>query len=382
MKFDLSKLTVPMLKDYCRDKKLKASDKSTHHILKPILSQSSFMNTKKRLNQQIIVTDSATYIIMSNNTQSKKESALIAENGPWAAVGEHPNAITNRFYTYERVQEIVAFIQNIVPAKPEVAIICGSGLGGLAELVVDKVVIPYADIPNFPRSTVAGHRSNLVFGILNGISVVCMQGRFHPYEGYTTAACAFPVRVMQMLGAHTLIVTCAAGGVNKSYRVGDIMLIKDHINFPSMAGNNPLIGHNDERFGKKIRPRFPPVGHAYDRQYASQMKQVAAKHNIELREGVYCALGGPCYETIAEINLLRVLGIDAVGMSIVHEVTLGAHCGLRMLGLALITNKCLFEYDSTIEAVHEDVIRISELKANELQQLILDFVGGIKTNKT
>jgi purine-nucleoside phosphorylase len=314
---------------------------------------------------------------MSKNTKLTKESVPIAENGQEASVGEHPNAITNRFYTYERLQEIVAFLRNIVPTKPEIAIICGSGLGSLAELIINKIVIPYSDIPHFPRSTVVGHRSNLVFGILNGLYVVCMQGRFHPYEGYTTATCAFPVRVMHMLGAHTLIVTCAAGGVNKSYSVGDIMLIKDHINFPSMAGNNPLIGHNDERFG----PRFPPVGHAYDRQYSSQMKQVANKHNIELREGIYCALGGPCYETIAEINLLRILGCDAVGMSIVHEVTLGAHCGFRILGLALITNKCLSEYDSTVEAVHEDVIRISELKANELQQLILDFLGVIKENQ-
>ncbi|CAF3178313.1 unnamed protein product [Rotaria sp. Silwood2] len=314
---------------------------------------------------------------MSSSAKTGIESATIAQHGPWASIGEHPNALTNRFYTYERVQEIVAFIQDKVSTKPEVAIICGSGLGGLAELVVNKIVIPYGDIPHFPKSTVVGHRSNLVFGILNGVFVVCMQGRFHPYEGYTTAACAFPVRVMRMLGAHTLIVTCAAGGVNKGYSVGDIMLIKDHLNFPSMAGNNPLIGHNDERFG----PRFPPVGHAYDRQYLSQMKHVAKKHNLELREGIYCGLGGPCYETIAEINMLRSLGGDAVGMSIVHEVTLGAHCGFRILGLALITNKCLSEYDSTVEALHEDVIRISELKANVLQQLTLDFVGVIKENQ-
>jgi len=293
---------------------------------------------------------------------------------PWKCMGEHPNSITNRFYTYERVEEIVEFIRERAPIKPEIAIICGSGLGGLAELVTDKIVIPYADIPHFPRSTVVGHRSNLVFGSLNGLNVVCMQGRFHPYEGYTTAACAFPVRVMRMLGAHTLIVTCAAGGVNKSFSVGDIMLIKDHLNFPSFAGNNPLIGHNEERFG----PRFPPVGHAYDRKYLDKMKEVATKHNVELREGIYAGLGGPCYETIAEINMLRILGTDAVGMSIVHEVTLAAHCGFRTLGMALITNKCLSDYNQTVEAVHEDVIRISELKANELQQLILDFVGLIK----
>ncbi|CAF3635459.1 unnamed protein product [Rotaria sp. Silwood1] len=125
---------------------------------------------------------------MSNSTKTAIESAPIAADGPWASVGEHPNAITNRFYTYERVQEIVAFLQNLVSIKPEIAIICGSGLGGLAELIINKTVIPYSDIPHFPRSTVAGHRSNLIFGTLNGVDVVCMQGRFHPYEGYTTAA--------------------------------------------------------------------------------------------------------------------------------------------------------------------------------------------------
>ncbi|CAF3930436.1 unnamed protein product [Rotaria sp. Silwood2] len=291
---------------------------------------------------------------MSHNTKSSIESQNIAEDGPPMSVGEHPNAITNRFYTYERVQEIVAFIQKLVPTKPELAIICGSGLGGLAELIVDKIVIPYVDIPHFPKSTVVGHRSNLVFGTFNGLYVVCMQGRLHPYEGYTTAMCAFPVRVMRMLGAHSLIVTCAAGSVNQDYNVGDIMLIKDHLNFPNLAGNNPLIGHNDERFG----PRFPPVGHAYDREYLLEMKRIARKYNLQLREGVYCGLGGPCYETIAEIKMLRLLGGDAVGMSTVHEVTFAAHCGFLTLGIALITNKGLTDYDTTYEAVHEDVIRI------------------------
>ncbi|CAF1545825.1 unnamed protein product, partial [Rotaria sp. Silwood1] len=284
---------------------------------------------------------------MSYNTKSSIESKNIAENGPCSSVGEHPNAITNRFYTYECVQEIVGFIQKLVPTKPELAIICGSGLGGLAELIVDKIIIPYADIPHFPKSTVMGHRSNLIFGKLNGLYVVCMQGRLHPYEGYTTATCAFPVRVMRMLGAHSLIVTCAAGGVNHDYCVGDIMLIKDHLNFSNLAGNNPLIG-----------TRFPPVGHAYDRKYIIEMKKIAHKYNLQLREGVYCGLGGPCYETIAEINMLRLLGGDAVGMSTVHEVTFAAHCGFRTLGIALITNKGLSDYNTIYEAVHEDVIRI------------------------
>ncbi|CAF3750894.1 unnamed protein product [Rotaria sp. Silwood1] len=304
---------------------------------------------------------------MSYNTKSSIESKNIAENGPCSSVGEHPNAITNRFYTYECVQEIVGFIQKLVPTKPELAIICGSGLGGLAELIVDKIIIPYADIPHFPKSTVMGHRSNLIFGKLNGLYVVCMQGRLHPYEGYTTATCAFPVRVMRMLGAHSLIVTCAAGGVNHDYCVGDIMLIKDHLNFSNLAGNNPLIG-----------TRFPPVGHAYDRKYIIEMKKIAHKYNLQLREGVYCGLGGPCYETIAEINMLRLLGGDAVGMSTVHEVTFAAHCGFRTLGIALITNKGLSDYNTIYEAVHEDVIRISELKANEIQRLVYDFVDVIK----
>ncbi|CAF1062062.1 unnamed protein product [Rotaria sordida] len=317
---------------------------------------------------------SCVYSIMSHNIKSSIESANIAEHGPPASIGEHPNAITNRFYTYERIQEIVAFIQKLAPTKPELAIICGSGLGGLAELIVEKIVIPYADIPHFPKSTVAGHRSNLVLGILNGVYVVCMQGRLHSYEGYTTATCAFPVRVMHMLGAHSLIVTCAAGGINDDYNVGDIMLIKDHLNFPNLAGNNPLIGHNDERFG----PRFPPVGHAYDREYLLEMKKIANKNNLQLREGVYCGLGGPCYETIAEINMLKLLGGDAVGMSTVHEVTFAAHCGMHTLGMALITNIGLSDYNITHEVGHDDVIRISELKANDLQQLVFNFADVIK----
>lgn len=210
-----------------------------------------------------------------------------SQHSAHSSSGEHPNAVTNRFYTYELAQQIVSFIQSKVPEKPEVAIICGSGLGGLGELIHNKIVVPYGDIPHFPKSTVVGHRSNLIFGSLNGVQVVCMQGRFHPYEGYTTALCAFPVRVLRMLGAHTLIVTCAAGGVNENFNVGDIMLIKDHLNFPSMAGNNPLVGHNDERFG----PRFPPVSQAYDREYLSVMKEVAKKHNLDLAQGIYCGLG-------------------------------------------------------------------------------------------
>ncbi|CAF0975806.1 unnamed protein product, partial [Didymodactylos carnosus] len=267
------------------------------------------------------------------------------------------------FFSYERIEEISNYLRKKIAAAPEVAIICGSGLGGLAELITDKISFPYNEIPYFPSSTVPGHRGNLIFGILNGIYVVCMQGRFHPYEGYTTALCAMPVRVMKMLGAHSLIVTCAAGAINKDYNIGDMMIIKDHLNFSNFAG-----------------PRFPPVGHAYDREYVTLMKQVAIKHGHELREGIYSGLGGPCYETIAEIRALRILGGDAVGMSVVHEVTVGAHCGFRILGLALLTNKCLTEYNAAHESLHEEVIRISELKANDMQQLILNFVGVLKEN--
>ncbi|XP_057692711.1 purine nucleoside phosphorylase 6 isoform X1 [Corythoichthys intestinalis] len=259
--------------------------------------------------------------------------------------------------------------------RPKVAIICGSGLGGLAELIDDKTIFPYEDIPGFPTSTVAGHAGQLVFGTLQGQECVCMQGRFHFYEGYSMETVTFPVRVFSLLGVETLIVTNAAGGLNASYRVGDIMVIKDHINLPGFSGQSPLVGHNDDRFGV----RFPCMSDAYDRNLRALAIEAAHEQKCGsfLQEGVYCMVAGPTYETIAESNLLKKLGADAVGMSTVPEVVVARHCGLRVLGLSLITNKVVTDYDSNEKANHEEVLATTSLRAQDLQRLVRHLITKI-----
>ncbi|XP_077309750.1 purine nucleoside phosphorylase-like [Lithobates pipiens] len=259
--------------------------------------------------------------------------------------------------------------------RPRVAIICGSGLGSLADTLHDRVIIPYEHIPHFPCSTVQGHAGRLVLGMLNGKPCVCMQGRFHMYEGHSISAVAFPVRVFFLLGVHTLIVTNAAGGLNGGYSVGDIMFIKDHINLPGLAGQNPLRGPNDDRFGV----RFPCMSDGYDCHLRSLAKDCARDLGIEsyIREGVYCMVGGPSYETIAEGRMLQLLGADAVGMSTVPEVLVGHHCGLRIFGFSLITNMVVTSYDSSTCANHQEVLQTSEERAPALTALITALVGRI-----
>src|SRR5438270_7733607 len=236
---------------------------------------------------------------------------------------------------YDQVLEAVQAIQTRTSLKPEVGVILGSGLGDLATEIAEPAIVPYADIPHFARSTVKGHAGRLIIGLLENVPVVAMQGRFHLYEGYPLQVLTLPVRVMRQLGAHTLIVTNAAGGVNPAYRPGDFMLIRDHINLPGLAGANPLLGPNDERFGE----RFPPLARAYDAELRALAQSVAAKWSeITLHEGVYAMVGGPSYETGAELKLLRAVGADAVGMSTAPEVVVARHMGMRVLGLSLITN--------------------------------------------
>ncbi|XP_061629925.1 purine nucleoside phosphorylase 6 isoform X1 [Phyllopteryx taeniolatus] len=259
--------------------------------------------------------------------------------------------------------------------RPRVAIICGSGLGALADLIDDKMVFPYQDIPGFPTSTVAGHAGQLVFGKLQDRECVCMEGRFHYYEGYSIHTVTYPVRVFFLLGVETLIVTNAAGGVNGSYNVGDIMVIKDHINLPGFCGQSPLVGHNDDRFGV----RFPCMSDAYDRNLRTLAIQTAHEQNCGgfLQEGVYCMVVGPTFETIAESNILQRFGADAVGMSTVPEVVAARQCGLRVLGLSLITNKAVTDYDSNEKANHEEVLATTGLRARDLQRLVRHLVTKI-----
>merc|ERR1711963_414845 len=238
--------------------------------------------------------------------------------------------------SYEAISECSNYITSRTKHRPKIGIICGSGLGGLADLAKDADVFPYSEIPGFPQSTVAGHVGRLLLGELDGVAVVIMQGRFHSYEGYELWKTAMPVRVMKLLGVEQLLVTNAGGGLNAAFNVGDLMVLKDHINLPGFACNHPLRGPNDERFG----PRFFPCNDIYNTAYRKIARRVARELNLEgiVREGVYAMVGGPNYETVAELKMLRELGVDSVGMSTIPETIAAHHCGMKVFACSLITN--------------------------------------------
>jgi purine nucleotide phosphorylase/purine nucleoside phosphorylase I, inosine and guanosine-specific len=269
----------------------------------------------------------------------------------------------------QRVREAAAYIANKTALRPQVGLILGSGLGGLAEEIEDATILPYGDIPHFPQSTVPGHKGRLVIGRLAGAPVVAMQGRFHYYEGYSMEQVVRPVRVMAQLGVKTLIVTNAAGGVNESFSPGDLMLIVDHIN---LFGTNPLIGPNEEAFG----PRFPDMTEAYDKRLRALALQAAEELGIRLQQGVYMGLSGPTYETPAEIRAFRVLGADAVGMSTVPEVIAARHLGLRVLGISCVTNMAAGILPEPLS--HEDVVRVSAEVGPKFSALIKAILAKLQ----
>lgn len=234
---------------------------------------------------------------------------------------------------------------------PEIAVVLGSGLGAFAEALKDSVIIPYADIPNFPRSTAIGHAGRLVVGKIGDLTVAAMQGRVHQYEGYSSREAAFPVRVLFRLGIKSLVLTNAAGGINASYEQGALVVIGDHIN---LQGNNPLNGPNDERFG----PRFPALGEAYSRRYRTIAHEAARELGIDLQEGVYAALVGPSYETPAEIRYLRTIGADLVGMSTVPEVIVARHVGIDILAISCVTNMAAGLSEGEVR--HDEVLETAE----------------------
>jgi purine-nucleoside phosphorylase len=253
--------------------------------------------------------------------------------------------------------------------EPQIALILGSGLGGLAKEVEATAVIPYEDIPGYPVSTVAGHAGQLVLGTLAGKNVVVMQGRLHYYEGYPMSRIAMPIRVQHALGAQTLIVTNACGGLNPAFSPGDVMLITDHIN---AIGANPLIGPNDESIG----PRFPDMTHAYDPELQALALKLAGRLDVPLRQGVYVALAGPNYETKAERRYLRVIGGDAVGMSTVPEVIVANHAGMRVLGFSAVTNIATGEEDQPVDD-HETVLVTAKIAGERLTGLVREVVRQI-----
>lgn len=275
---------------------------------------------------------------------------------------------------YDDVTEATATIHARSDLRPAIALILGSGLGDIANALRDVTAFPYAEIPHFARSTVVGHAGRLLLGYLDDVPVVAMQGRFHFYEGYTLPVVTFPVRVMHTLGAQTLLVTNAAGGLNLAYRPGDIMVMRDHINMPGLAGHNPLIGPNDERFGS----RFPPLADAYDATLR-ELAHAAASEVSELtfHEGVYVMVSGPNYETRAELKFLRLIGADAVGMSTVPEVIVARHMGMRVLGLSLITNAATGE--ETGEVNHAEVLAAADAARPKFTALVRGIVRSAAT---
>lgn len=267
--------------------------------------------------------------------------------------------------THDHIQEAAAYIQSKISETPDVGLILGSGLGVLAELVEQPVTIAYGDIPHFPVSTVEGHAGELLIGKIAGRTVAMMKGRFHMYEGYGPELTAFPVRVMKAIGVSKLLVTNAAGGINTSYKPGDLMIISDHLN---MTGRNPLIGANDSRLGV----RFPDMSQAYSPQLRQKAKDVAASQGVELQEGVYVGFLGPNYETPAEIRMLRVLGGDAVGMSTVSEVIVAQHAGMEVLGISCISNMAAGILDQPLS--HDEVMETAELVRDQFLKLVIGII--------
>jgi purine-nucleoside phosphorylase len=275
---------------------------------------------------------------------------------------------------YELVSETVAFLRPQVRQVPRAVIVLGTGLGGLADQLDESQAFPYADIPHFPRSTVAGHAGRLVFGTLAGVPVAALQGRFHLYEGYTAAQIVHPVRVLARLGAEIVVVTNASGGLNPAFCAGDLMLMRDHIGLASMAGLNPLMGPNDPDFGD----RFPPMTDAYDPALRDLARQVAGEQGITLREGVYVMVTGPTYETPAELRYLRQIGADAVGMSTVPEVIAARHMGRRVLAISCVTNQALVGESGEAEKPdHLSVVATAEAAATALTTLVKGVIARL-----
>jgi purine-nucleoside phosphorylase len=274
-----------------------------------------------------------------------------------SATASHPSEA----HASSSIDDAAAAVRARFATTPDVAIILGTGLGALASDIDTSVAIEYGDIPGFPLSTVESHAGRLLCGTLGGKTVVAMQGRFHKYEGYSLQTVTFPVRVLHALGARTLVVSNACGGLNPLWSAGDVMLIADHIN---LLGDSPLIGPNDDRLG----PRFPDLSEPYDARLRALTRDVAAERRITLREGVYVAVTGPNLETRAEYRFLRNIGADVVGMSTVPEVVVAIHAGMRVLGLSIITDMCL--PDALEPATVEKIIAVANRAEPNLSALV------------
>lgn len=272
------------------------------------------------------------------------------------------------FITLQEIDQAANFIRKNVRQLPKVGLVLGSGLGGLADQVQDPVSLEYKDIPNWPLSTIHGHRGRLVIGNLFGVASLVMQGRTHYYEGYRMDQITLPIRVMQRLGIGTIILTNAAGAINPDYVPGDVMVLNDHIALIGMAGLNPLRGPNLEEFG----PRFPDMSQPYDREWIAQVREIAREQKIKLHEGVYVCLSGPSFESPADLRFLRAIGADAVGMSTVPEDIVARHGKTRVLAFSGISNKA--NLDGNTKTTHEEVLEAGKVIVPKLSALIEGFL--------
>lgn len=278
----------------------------------------------------------------------------------------HPKANIMDYYTRSEFEAAASLVQSRTVHKPRIAIVLGSGLGALADSVQSADIIPYEEIPHWPRSTVVGHSGRLHIGLLEGQSVMMMQGRSHFYEGYPLSQIVLPVRVMQLMGIEVVVLTNAAGGLVSSWSVGDLMLITDHINLVGLSGHNPLIGPNDESLG----PRFPNMSDVYDKQFGQIALSIAEAGGIPLHKGVYVGVAGPSFETPAEVRFLSSIGASAVGMSTVHEAVTARHAGMRVVGFSGITNIGIDTLETEAKASHEEVIEAGKLIAPRLEAIL------------
>lgn len=276
-------------------------------------------------------------------------------------------------YSINAYDEAAEYVRQRSTVRPQVGLVLGSGLSGLADSVAQPLVLPYDEVPHLRTSTVPGHAGRLVVGELSGVPVCVMQGRLHFYEGYSLQQVTFPIRMMRRLGVRTLILTNAAGGVNPDFRVGDLMMIEDHINFVGMGGHNPLSGPNQDEFG----PRFPAANHIYTRELRLLTERVAQNLDIELRHGVYIVLAGPNFETPAEIRMLRLIGADAVGMSTVPEALVAHHAGMDVLAISTITNMTIDKLDAKTEPTHEEVQAAGAVIVPKLTKLLQGVLGEL-----
>jgi purine-nucleoside phosphorylase len=265
----------------------------------------------------------------------------------------------------KKIKETGQFLASKMKNKPQIGIILGSGLGGLVQHLEIEEEIPYATIPNFPVSTVKGHRGSLIFGKMNGVDVVVLSGRFHYYEGYTMQEVTFPIQVMKEIGVQKLIISNAAGGMNPTFKVGDIMLIRDHIN---MFGTNPLLGPNDDTLG----PRFPDMSEAYSKKMLKVAYECAKELDIHVQTGVYVGVTGPCFETPAEYRMFAIIGGDAVGMSTVPETIVARHRGMEVFGLSVITD--LGVVGQVEKVSHEEVLQAANIAGPKMVRLVCEML--------